>query len=355
MAAFDRRENGKLRRRIIPKTMIALSLLHVMATVGYSMQAAFALAPGLPAESEVKLTVRTHGGQAVFQIGEVIHLELSFVTTVPNKYQLATTPYNRWIEWHNLEGIEIQPQLGWDDPLDLYFRSRKFEYFDGTGLSAMPEEISTEPTVVLVELTEWVRFKDPGQYRVALKSGRVSKLRLEPGTEGAERVTVRSNSNELLLTIVPASKEWQQQTLKDALAILDDPESAAYPFVSDAQRTAAKALRRLGTAAAAHAMAQRWNDRGLRSEFTLGLVGSPAREAALDEMKALLVDPNFPVDRDFLTTMSVLALAQDTTEKEPALRIELETHFRRELKLALETKRGQARAVSMNTLLEPPQ
>jgi hypothetical protein len=102
-------------------------------------------------------------------------------------------------------------------------------------------------------------------------------------------------------------------------------------------------------------MAQRWNDRGLRSEFTLGLVGSPAREAALDEMKALLVDPNFPVDRDFLTTMSVLALAQDTTEKEPALRIELQTHFRRELKLALETKRGQARAVSMNTLLEPPQ
>ena len=67
-------------------------------------------------------------------------------------------------------------------------------------------------------------------------------------------------------------------------------------------------------------------------------------------MKALLVDPNFPVDRDFLTAMSVLALAQDTTEKEPALRIELETHFRRALKLALETKRGQARAVSMNTL-----
>src|SRR3954463_8416344 len=169
---------------------MATLLLPLLATASFA------------SDSEVRLTVRTRDGQSVFQLGELIQLELSFTTSVPSKYQLTAMS--------NPQEIEIQPKSGWDNPLDLY--SRSFEYHNVDGFYAELEEMSTEPTVVAIELNEWIRFKEPGQYRVAVNSGHVSNLNLEP-------VVVRSN--ELLLTIVPASSEWQQQALRDALAILD--------------------------------------------------------------------------------------------------------------------------------------
>ncbi len=347
MVEFDRRKDGKVGRRAISRSLVALPLSHALTTMGHSMQALSSASADSSSEFGVNLVIRTRGGQSVFQIGEMIRLELWFTSTIPNKYQLTTTPYSRVPLGHNSEGIEIQPQVGWDDPLDLYFRSCDF-YYEG-GAVAIQSEMTTEPTVVPVELNEWVRFIEPGIYRVRVKSKRISKLDPQLGNGGVEEVTV--DSNELPLTIVPTAKEWQQETLDRSLTILNGPESLAHAAVTDARREASRALRYLGTANAAQVMAQRFNDPNWHSDFILGLAGSPAREAALDEMKMLLVDPNFPVTLDFLTTMSALALARDTTENASALRIELEARFRQELKWALETKRGEARAVSTNTVL----
>ena len=173
-----------------------------------------------------------------------------------------------------------------------------------------------------------VRFNDPGQYRIRIRSRRV--------------IDSEVMSNELALTIVPATKEWQHEMLEHAKAGLSGPDRGE----------ASKVLRYLGTPEAARLMAANYLSPDLRPDFDLGLVSASAREASLDAMKALLVDPGFPVDGDFLLTLSILAMPVDVKESAADIRQEYEARLRQELRLALEKKRGEAAAVSKRTLLE---
>jgi hypothetical protein len=145
----------------------------------------------------------------------------------------------------------------------------------------------------------------PGQYRVTVVSGRVSRTGSALAAGG-----LRVTSNELTLIVVPTTKEWQESPLKAAVAVLDSSKQtpALAPDQSDRRRQAIKTLRYLGTASAAPEMARRLTGADSDWDFTAGLIGSPAREAGLAEMKKLLVDPNFPVTGRFLSAMSVLAL-----------------------------------------------
>jgi hypothetical protein len=114
-----------------------------------------------------------------------------------------------------------------------------------------------------------------GQYRVTITSARVSQL-----SGQVEHGWVSVTSNELLLTIVPATPEWQQETLQHALVALSGsrPTAAQASGQSDPRRDAVKVLRYLGTPAAAREMARRLNDPYCASDCTFGLIGSPARE-----------------------------------------------------------------------------
>ena len=162
-------------------------------------------------------------------------------------------------------------------------------------------------------------------------------------------------SNELILTIVPAAKEWQESTLKAAVDVLDSSKqtSAVSPNQSDPQMQAAvKRLRYLGSAGAAKEMAHRMTGSSMDWDFEAGLVGSPERGIALEEMKKLLVEPSFPVTGGFLSTMSILSLSEDIVDDVPEKREEAEAEFRRELISAIGQKRGMALAVSSNTVVE---
>ncbi len=328
------------------RILMALLLLPASAVPGYPWQGESGRPSTSP--SDVKLTVGVRGDQSVFQIGEVIPLELSFTSSTPNKYRLEMATYERTGRL-NIQSFALQPLSGWDDPLGFYFRYFRPGFAGG---SVGGKALSTEPAVIQLELNEWVRFENPGQYRVAVKSARVSKLgpRLEiPGD------VVRTSSNQLLLTIVPAIEAWQLRTLQQALAILDGPGAATtgnYRSRLDTQRPAVKALRYLGTAAAAREMARRLlpNERNWADDYRLGLIASPAREAALDEMRALLADPDFPVSGLFLETMSIVALPADTADDAREQRQEIEIRFRQELATALGTKRNEALTVSKDTI-----
>jgi hypothetical protein len=77
---------------------------------------------------------------------------------------------------------------------------------------------------------------------------------------------------------------------------------------------AVKALRYLGTPVAAREMARRLtDDDDWASDFMFGLVGSPARDTGLREMKMLLIDPHFPASSRFLRTMAVMTLDPNAT------------------------------------------
>ena len=320
---------------------IALSALLALAAGG---QAAQSDPPQPSIPPDVKLKVRTKGGQTTFQLGEVIPLELEFTSTAPKKYRLDMATYDRSGRLGE-DSFAVKPDSGWDDPLFLYFHA--YQGFIGGGLRGSAT-LSAEPTLVTRELNEWVRFQTPGEYRVTVASTRVSKLDGQPNATWLSVI-----SNELSLTIVPAAPKWQQETLRHAVEVLD--ASADEGLVASGQTNpradAMKVLRYLGTPAAARELARRLNEPGCSSDCRFGLIGSPARAAGLDEMRRLLVDPEFPVDSSFLSTMSVAGLTSDSGDL-PAQRQQLETAFRQELASALGAKRGPALAVSVNTIVE---
>ena len=294
--------------------------------------------------SGVEFTVRATGGQTTFHLGEVIPLELSFSSSTPGKYQLDTAGYDRSGRL-NEEQYSVEPNTGWTDPLYRHFHG--FQGFMGGGLRGF-EILSPHPRMILVEFNEWVRFDRPGQYRVTVVSDRVSPVKAPVGTG---RMRVRSN--ELLLTIVPALPQWQQQTLAGALAALDAAKPETHPAgQTDLARAAAKTIRYLGTPAAAREMVSRLNNENLSPEFRLGLEGSPAREAALQAMEDALNAPTYPVTGEFLSTMSIVALPEDDGGDLAAEREQFEARFRQDLIAALSNKQGKALAVSTQSIIE---
>jgi hypothetical protein len=324
---------------LVRKILLALALLLTAMLAASLAQTATETAP-----SDVKLTAAVHGGQTTFRVGEVIPLELSFTSTAPGKYQFDNASYDRSGRL-NSETFSVEPKSGWDDPLELYFRS--YAGFMGGGLRGI-ETLASKPAVVHLELNEWVRFKEPGRYRITITSSRVSKN----GAPLFQGINV--TSNQLTLTIASPMKEWQDSTLRTAIAVLDIPPPTGPVRLDqpDPRREAAKTLRYLGTPAAARAMARRITGSGWDWDFKLGLAGSPSKDDGLDEMKTLLVDPKFPVVDLFLDAMSVIAVSDDAGEDRPAQKEKAEEQFRQELALAVSDKEGKARAVSANTVIE---
>jgi hypothetical protein len=289
------------------------------------------------------LIIATRNNQANFHVGEIIPLDLAFTSPSPNTYQLDTATYDRSGRL-NEDNFVVEPSTGFDDPLRLYFRS--YKGFMAGGLRGF-KGLSTTPATIHADLNEWVRFKTPGQYRLTVTSSRVSKV----GSYEFGNPTVTSNS--LALTILPAARDWQDATLKSAIQVLDSTRAPQVPASdpADPRTQAVKTLRYLGTPEAAREMARRLNGSVSEWDFAAGLMGSPARSAALEEMKKLLIDPSFPVSGRFLGTMSVLALPDGIVDNTPEQREKAEAEFRQELMSALPQKQGAALAVSNKTII----
>ncbi len=294
--------------------------------------------------TDINLTVHTRGDQPTFHIGELIPLELSYSSTSPNTYQLDMATYDRSGRLGE-ERFSVEPKSGWDDPLHPFFQS--FGGFLGGGLRSF-QTFTPQPTVIRRELNEWVRFNEPGRYRLIVTSGRATRVGAGMGDP-----PVSVQSNELWLTIVPATPEWQQQTLEKARAALREQKPVlTAPATETPAGQAVKVLRYLGTPAAASEMARHLNDPTGAFEYMLGLASTPAREAALTSLRQLLADPGFPITGLFLETMSLVALPPEVTSKRPDERVELETKFRQELLSVLGSKQGEALAVCAYTIVD---
>jgi hypothetical protein len=234
---------------------------------------------------DVKLEVRTRNNQRTFRIGEIIPLDLRFSSTVENKYRLYTQNGDGSGRL-NMETYTAEPRSGWQDPLDLFYRTGAFA---GGGLGNI-WMLSDKPFLITAELNEWMRFDRPGEYRLTVTSARVR--------DALSRSTVSNvASNEVLLTIIDATPEWQEETLRKALATLA-VSAPVQPYdwnQPDPGRDAIRTVRFLGTPAAARELAFRFSKGAFRVnnmdiDCVLGLAGSPAHQAALDEMKKALQD-----------------------------------------------------------------
>jgi hypothetical protein len=267
----------------------------------------------------------------IYRQGELIPLELSFSSRIPNRYQLDLARYDRSGRM-NFEKFVIEPADGTRDPLLAYFKSTQI--FIGGGLTNF-QFLSDSPTVIHLDLNEWIQFDKPGNYRVAVLSTRA----------GAQL-----KSNSIDLQIIEPDSAWQEVELQGILTELKQPPPAPMALISESRYLAVRQLRYLGSADAAREMARRLRGEDADSYYMFGLIGSPNKIVGLLEMKKLLVDPDFQVSGDFLTAMAVMPL--DPNDPPEVLVKQRDDNLKMERSALLEAlsgKRGKAFAASFGT------
>ncbi|MGI4829352.1 MAG: hypothetical protein ACRYFU_14340 [Janthinobacterium lividum] len=277
----------------------------------------------------------------MFRIGERIPLELSFTSSSVNRYEINLASYDRSGRLHS-EQFNVNPTTGWKDPLAAYFANG----YAGGGISSSVA-LSSTPQVIDLNLNEWVRFDQPGDYDVSVRSSRVSV----PGKPGA----VELRSNALKLHIVPATPEWQALRLNAALATLRTvPASQG---LSPKARTAAISdIRYLHSKQAIQVMAAGMRDdqQDALYAYAFGLIGLPKtlRDEAAQALQVEIDDPLFPISGWFLTVETQILSPESTQDREDADRFR-ELAWRNCL-ASLSRKNGKALAVTAETLLNQP-
>jgi hypothetical protein len=111
----------------------------------------------LPVDPNIVLKVAIANDQREFRTGETIPLQLSFSSAVKNHYQLNTAQYDRSGRM-SYEQFNISPSEGAVDPLPNMVGS--------LGGLTTHKFLNVEPWTIKLNLNEWVRFTQPGEYRL---------------------------------------------------------------------------------------------------------------------------------------------------------------------------------------------
>lgn len=159
-------------------------------------------------ERSVTLAVQAADGQTVFRIGERIPIKLTLTSANDTQYIIAPWGGGRGGEF-DLEDFQVLSSGGWSDPFAPYFAQNLIK--TGHGWS-WPPFLSSKPVQVALDLNEWIRFDQPGDYTTRVTSRRVCR------THGAGAELL---SKVIKLHIVPATGEWQSEKLKSILDRLD--------------------------------------------------------------------------------------------------------------------------------------
>src|ERR1019366_7323382 len=203
-----------------------------------------------PEDAAPQLQGGTAEGQTLYHVGERIPLKLSFTGPENKRFETNMASYDRSGRMA-YEEFKVAPASGWADPLHVYFGSSGG--YMGGGLTGFAS-LSAKPTVINLNLNEWVRFDQPGTYTIVVVSHRVSDVSTgRGGPFGAQSLALTSNP--IQLRIIPATKAWERAKLS---VILNEFEASSKTPGNepDSLKAAIADLRFLGTVAAARLMAQ---------------------------------------------------------------------------------------------------
>ena len=316
----------------VENASFTLLLLVIVAGVPTRAQSA-------PVDPKVLLQVQIASNQREFHIGETIPLQLSFTSAIKDRYQVNMAQYHRSGRME-YEQFVVSPAEGTVDPLA--------QNWVGGGLTSY-RFLSSEPWTIKLNLNEWIRFTQPGEYRLIITSQRVG-VRDRSKPTGSAPVTARSN--QITLKIVAADPAWQRQVCNDAVRKLDaqaplKPEPKEQHATS--RRQAIDTLRFLGTADAAREMAKRMrgeDSSGLDYVCMLGLISSPERSVVRTALEEALADPDHPINGNFLFALRIVN--SNANRIDPDWR-EAQQRVVEELLAALPGKRGKALSISLST------
>jgi hypothetical protein len=268
-----------------------------------------------------------------FYTGELIPLQLSFTSTEGKSFLADSRLQDRVGRMNGVEEFLVDPGT-FDDPL----HGLPGETGGMGGLSGGPLPLSEKPFTFERLLNEWVHFRKPGKYRIAILSRRVTQ-----GSPSAPRVELTSNI--VTIDIVPAPAAWVKQQIAEAAGILDSPIEQSEEARQRRLR-AGRTLRFLESREASFELVRHLSSGNDVDSWSLymGALGSPYRKELLPFMEARLVAPDQPVwDRylDTLARMSELTGGQ-SKRKEYVSR----------LIASLPVKQPEARIVSIGTLMD---
>ena len=319
----------------------------------------------------VKLVVTI--AKTEFFLGEVIPLQLSFTSEQPGMYAADSRLYDRVGRMNYEEMFVADPAALAEDPLE--------GLPGGTGamggLSGGPIVLSSRAFTFERVLNEWVRFREPGQYRLYVLSRRVRAMENsgqapdEPGRFYQSK-PVELVSNVLTLNIRPAPDTWIRQQIATAKAILStDPDYDAAKMAEHQQ--ARRILRFLPSPDAATELVLALTGANDVDSFSsyMGVLGSPYREQLLPVMEQRLTAADQPVWDRYLETIAHLAELVESggpagpypsepeaqaawradQERRAGLRKKKSDEYAVKLIAVLPGKQPAARAESLNTLL----
>ncbi len=251
-----------------------------------------------PATGTVKLTLK--GGQSVYHEGEIIPLERAFTYRLVQYHPKAG---------RNLRAFSFCLTPEGHDPLQ---DDEEAGLWGSAGITGGISYDVFEPGVTYaddMDLNEW-QSVPPGNY--SLRMG---------------------ISNEVKFQVLPATPAWQAEQLASVLAVLDADRTKDTP--SDIERTkqALRVLRFLGSEASTRELARRFwfYDRQrqahpISAEYPInpffygyersqdywdikaGLIASPYRAVAIEELTAAIHNPQHPGTRAMVETLALLEI-----------------------------------------------
>jgi hypothetical protein len=323
--------------------------------------------------ADVSFTLATKGGKTSFRIGEAVEVEFRFNSSTPGRYWIengrAAFRYSRHAEYDN---FLIDPSDGVIDPLAESFFQRGDLPVVGPG----PQQMAGNPVVLGLQVSQWFSIRKPGHYRITADTSRVS-TRATGSTTAAgpfpalTPVPLRSNTIEI--DVVAPEPGWDESRLDQAVATLAGADRLPRSLQNDPVPEAARMLRFLETPAAAQALV-RFASKDLpyaQAELLAGLIGSPYRKEIIAAMEEALVAPDIEVTPPYIGALTDLVkltrfgpMPPDTAKTvEEMRRFYLDvsgpyqdrakpigSEYFAKLADALPRKRGQALAVSLNTL-----
>jgi hypothetical protein len=188
---------------------------------GWAQDANLAHWQELRAKQPPAVTFEIMAAKSQFYLGELIPLQLSFTSTQPNGFRANSRMQDRVGRMNGIEEFLVDPVALTEDPL----RGLPGEGGGMGGLSGGPIVLSARACTFEKLLNEWVRFRKPRKYRVAIVSHRVVQI-ADPAK--AEQISVLGAQVELLsniltLDIIPAPTHWIKQQIAASVKILDAP------------------------------------------------------------------------------------------------------------------------------------
>ena len=269
----------------------------------------------------VRLQVRLAEPRAAYRVGERIALTLSFASDRAETYRLNGALYDRGGRLE-VDRFIVDRNETVEDPLAWYFGSGVGFGLSG-GLRGYPE-LTVEPKEIEADLNEWLRFEEPGRYRLYVVSERVGRIQPRAGASGPLPVA----SEILDFEILPRDTKGDAASLSAAAATIaaaeekENPWPIPMPLPPDEEnklKSAIRTLRFLGTDAGVDALLDAYGVAPSQYDGDIGfaLAASGRLPYLRERLLAVLQDPAYSLPQPLLHLLIAMDIAREFPKRLP--------------------------------------